>query len=199
MTRTSSFCTAWIGTVGSRKGISLSHRFRRLRKPQLGFIILTAAQSSSYSVGYYEHIISRPQLYDLLFNSVPRERILLSKRILSCTQNRDKVIIECSDNSSYFGDILVGADGAYSAVRQHLYKQLKADKKLPTSSSDDVSLPFSCVCLVGQTVPLEPEEFPHLKEELSQTNSVLGVSTMCTVSVVVHIGLCNHYKPVAQS
>ncbi|KAG0356318.1 hypothetical protein BG005_004784 [Podila minutissima] len=131
-------------------------------------------------VGYYEHIISRPQLYDLLFNSVPRERILLSKRILSCTQNRDKVIIECSDNSSYFGDILVGADGAYSAVRQHLYKQLKADKKLPTSSSDDVSLPFSCVCLVGQTVPLEPEEFPHLKEELSQTNSVLGVSTMCT-------------------
>ncbi|KAF9320283.1 hypothetical protein BG003_006673 [Podila horticola] len=107
-----------------------------------------------------------PELYDLLFHSIPRERILLSKRVLSFTQNRDNVIIECSDNSSYFGDILVGADGAYSAVRQHLYRQLKADKKLP--AKDDVALPFDCVCLVGQTMPLAPEEFPHLKEERSQ-------------------------------
>ncbi|KAF9304020.1 hypothetical protein BG003_001824, partial [Podila horticola] len=56
--------------------------------------------------------------------------------------------------------------------------QLKADKKLP--SRDDVTLPFGCICLVGQTIPLNPEEFPHLKEERSQFNSVLGVSTMCT-------------------
>ncbi|KAG0339451.1 hypothetical protein BG000_002083 [Podila horticola] len=143
--------------------------------------ILNSLESKDWlhkAVGYYEYVISRPQLYDLLFDSIPRERILLSKRILTFTQNRDNVIIECSDNSSYFGDILVGADGAYSAVRQHLYKQLKADKKL--ASHDDVSLPFGCVCLVGQTIPLDPKEFPHLNEELSQFNSVLGDSTMCT-------------------
>jgi 2-polyprenyl-6-methoxyphenol hydroxylase-like FAD-dependent oxidoreductase len=94
-------------------------------------------------------------------------------------------MVRCSDNSSYHGDILVGADGAYSAVRQNLYKSLKEDHKLP--SSDDVSLPFGCVCLVGQTIPLDPEEFPHLKEELSQFNTVLGVSTMCTVSLNIRI------------
>ncbi|KFH70619.1 hypothetical protein MVEG_03469 [Podila verticillata NRRL 6337] len=82
------------------------------------------------------------------------------------------------EKASYYGDILVGADGAYSAVRQNLYKQLKKVHKLP--ASDDVTLPFDCVCLVGQTVPLDPEEFPHLKENLSQANSVLGTSTMCT-------------------
>ncbi|KAG0010195.1 hypothetical protein BGZ82_003557 [Podila clonocystis] len=51
-------------------------------------------------------------------------------------------MVRCSDNTSYHGDILVGADGAYSAVRQNLYKSLKIDKKLP--ASDDVDLPFSC-------------------------------------------------------
>ena len=99
--------------------------------------------------------------------------------MLSLTQNEDRVMVRCSDNSSYYGDILIGADGAYSAVRQQLYKDLKIGKKLP--SSDDVTLPFNCVCFVGKTVPLNPEEFPQLKEERSQCYSILGVSTKCTV------------------
>jgi len=118
---------------------------------------------------------------------IPRERILLGKRVLSFTQNQSKIIIECSDNSSYFGDILVGADGAHSAVRQHLYKQLDADKILPRSDDVSGSLPFNCVCLVGQTVPLDPEEFPHMKENRSQAHSVLGNSTMCTVGTITFL------------
>ncbi|KAG0086699.1 hypothetical protein BGZ92_007948 [Podila epicladia] len=100
------------------------------------------------AVGYGEYVISRPDLYDLLINSIPRERILLGKRVLSSIQNEDSVMVRCSDNTSYHGDILVGADGAYSAVRQNLYKILKEKKRLP--ASDDVVLPFSCVCLVDK-------------------------------------------------
>ncbi|KAG0008287.1 hypothetical protein BGZ82_004768, partial [Podila clonocystis] len=140
-------------------------------------MLLTGAPSF-YSVGHPESIISRPDLYDLLFKSVPRERILLGKRVLSCIQNQDSVMVTCSDNTSYHGDILVGADGAYSAVRQSLYKALKVGKKLP--ASDDVDLPFSCVCLVGQTIPLDPEEFPELKKDKAQVHHILGVSTMCS-------------------
>ncbi|KAG0098249.1 hypothetical protein BGZ93_000676 [Podila epicladia] len=88
------------------------------------------------AVGYGEYVISRPDLYDLLINSIPRERILLGKRVLSSIQNEDSVMVRCSDNTSYHGDILVGADGAYSAVRQNLYKILKEKKRLP--ASDDV-------------------------------------------------------------
>ncbi|KAG0095883.1 hypothetical protein BGZ93_005275 [Podila epicladia] len=130
------------------------------------------------AVGYGQYIISRPDLYDLLINSIPRERILLGKRVLSSVQNRDSVMVRCADNSSYHGDILVGADGAYSAVRQNLYKSLKEKEKLP--ASDDVALPFSCVCLVGQTVPLDPEEYPDMKKDTAQAHNILGVSTMCT-------------------
>ena len=90
-------------------------------------------------------------------------------------------MVRCADNSSYDGDILVGADGAYSAVRQQLYKALKAVNRLP--ESDDITLPFSCACLVGQTVPLDPEGFPCL-EDLSHTSSVLGISTMCTARAI---------------
>ncbi|KAG0337102.1 hypothetical protein BG000_005832 [Podila horticola] len=158
-----------------------------LHKANIPFLVLERAKeikplgegvASCRSVGYGQYVISRPDLYDLLFNSIPRERILLGKRVLSLMQNQDSVMVRCSDNSSYYGDILVGADGAYSAVRQNLYKSLKHDKKLP--ASDDVSLPFNCVCLVGQTEVLDPGDFPLLDEELCHCDAILGVSTMCT-------------------
>ncbi|KAF9427717.1 hypothetical protein BGZ94_004319, partial [Podila epigama] len=125
-----------------------------------------------------QYVISRPELYSLLLRQIPRNRILLGKRILSFTQNSEKVTIRCSDNSAYEGEILVGADGAYSAVRQHMYKDLKLTNDLP--SGDGVDLPFSCVCLVGQTLPLDPEEFPVLKVEDSVCTSVLGRDSYCT-------------------
>ncbi|KAF8982019.1 hypothetical protein BGZ52_002274 [Haplosporangium bisporale] len=130
------------------------------------------------AVGHDEYVLSRPELYDLLFNSIPRERILLGKRVLSFSQTSARIVVQCSDNSKYHGDILVGADGAYSAVRQQLYKYLKVDKALP--AADNVTLPFGCVCLVGQTEVLDPEVFPDLKENLAQVNNIMGVSTMCT-------------------
>ncbi|KAG0022377.1 hypothetical protein BGZ81_008549 [Podila clonocystis] len=125
-----------------------------------------------------EYVVSRPELYNLLLSQIPKDRIHLGKRILSFKQDNDGVLIQCSDNSNYVGDILVGADGAYSAVRQHLYKTLKVDKTLP--ASDDVPLPFSCVCLVGQTSVLDPEEFPALQAATCQFNTVLGSANMCT-------------------
>ncbi|KAF9309400.1 hypothetical protein BG003_009796 [Podila horticola] len=128
------------------------------------------------TVGFGEYVISRPELYNLLWRQIPRERILLGKKILSFTQNSEIVVVRCSDGSAYYGNILVGADGAYSAVRQHLYKDLKLSKKSPTSGKE--VLPFSCVCLVGQTQALDPEKFPLLKKELSQCDAVLGASTM---------------------
>ncbi|KAF9212226.1 hypothetical protein BGZ59_007072 [Podila verticillata] len=125
--------------------------------------------------GYKTYAISRPELYDLLWRHIPRERIHLGKRVLSFQQDDNDVKIRCSDNQTHHGDILVGSDGAYSAVRQHMYKELRVLNKLP--ASDDVPRPFSCVCLVGQTVPLDPEEFPGV-----------GLPTSNGVSVLVNTG-----------
>ncbi|KAF9300220.1 hypothetical protein BG003_003401, partial [Podila horticola] len=81
-------------------------------------------------------------------------------------------MIRCNDNTTHHGDILVGADGAHSAVRQHLFKVLKAKNLLPPSDEGD--LPFNCVCLVGQTEELDPEDFPYMKLSHSKFNSAVG-------------------------
>ncbi|KAI1321057.1 hypothetical protein EDD11_008638 [Mortierella claussenii] len=118
------------------------------------------------------HFVTRAALHDLLLSKVPAEKIPLGKRVLSMRQNEHGVRIEFSDNSAVDGDILVGADGAYSGVRQSLYKQLKKDGKL--STSDDGALPFSCVCLVGTTKPLDPAQYPEFLLSYSRLHNVIG-------------------------
>ncbi|KAF9538473.1 hypothetical protein EC957_006729 [Mortierella hygrophila] len=117
-------------------------------------------------------LLARPKLYELFLRQVPTERIHMSKKILSTTQGGNGVLIRCSDGTEYEGDILVGADGAHSAIRQTLYEQLKKDRKLP--SSDDVPLPFSTICLVGQTKPLTPEDIPLLAADKCQIVRIVG-------------------------
>ncbi|KAF9097750.1 hypothetical protein BGX23_008011 [Mortierella sp. AD031] len=120
--------------------------------------------------GFY--VVARPKLYELILKLVPPHKIHFGKRVLSISEKDEKVTIQTSDNSIYEGDIIVGADGAYSAVRQHMYEALKAEGKLPISDQEE--LPFSCTCLIGQTKVLDPEEFPLLKEPVCQFLSVMG-------------------------
>ena len=118
--------------------------------------------------------MSRPMIYDLLLRQIPNERIHLGKKILSTDQGGNGVLIRCSDGTIHEGDILVGADGAYSAVRQSLYANLKKKQQLP--ASDDVELPFSTVCLVGQTRPLDVADYPLLAEPTRQFFNYYGDS-----------------------
>ncbi|KAG0029241.1 hypothetical protein BGZ81_003989 [Podila clonocystis] len=97
-------------------------------------------------------------------------------------------MIRCNDNKTHHGDILVGADGAYSAVRQHLFKVLKGKKLLP--SSDEGDLPFDWVCLVGQTEVLDPEDFPYMKLPHSKFNSVLGTEFSWVQATTIKNTIC---------
>ncbi|KAF9146994.1 hypothetical protein BG015_011424 [Linnemannia schmuckeri] len=122
--------------------------------------------------GYGQYIVARPQLYELLFKQVPPRKIHLGKRVLNISEKDDKVNVHLSNNETFEGDIIVGADGAYSAVRQRMYEQLRAEGRL--LRSDQEELPFSCTCLVGQTRILDPKEFPIVGEERCQVVSVLS-------------------------
>jgi 2-polyprenyl-6-methoxyphenol hydroxylase-like FAD-dependent oxidoreductase len=111
-------------------------------------------------------------LYDILLAQVPKERFHMNKKMLSMENGGNGVLVRFSDGTTEEGDILVGADGAYSAVRQNLYARLKKLNKLP--KSDSLPLPYSTTCLVGQTRPLDPEDFPNLKEKMCQFIRILG-------------------------
>ncbi|KAG0340463.1 hypothetical protein BG004_006397 [Podila humilis] len=111
--------------------------------------------------------MNSPELYTILRDNLPSHQIHLGKRVLSYTQTERGVDVRCSDNSLYHADIIVGADGAYSAIRQIMYKDPEVAPSI--AATEKGSLPFKCVCLVGQTIPLDPEDFPHLDERFAQT------------------------------
>ncbi|GJJ72577.1 salicylate hydroxylase [Entomortierella parvispora] len=128
--------------------------------------------------GADSRIVSRPAFYGMLFRRIPREKILFNKRILSVKEVENGVKIICSDNSEHEGDILVGCDGTNSSIRQNLYRRLKEEGRLP--SSDDTALPYDMICIVGQTPPLDMNDFPELKKDTCDTNQMIGVENKYT-------------------
>ncbi|KAF9125077.1 hypothetical protein BGW39_007677 [Mortierella sp. 14UC] len=122
--------------------------------------------------GYGMRIVTRPQLYNLMLKQIPAHKIHFGKRVLNVTEKDEKVTVHTSDNNTYEGDIVVGADGAYSAVRQRMYEKLKSKGTLPLSDYEE--LPFGCTCLIGQTKELDPEKFPIVNEPNCQFRAVWG-------------------------
>ncbi|KAG0363526.1 hypothetical protein BGZ54_008122 [Gamsiella multidivaricata] len=122
--------------------------------------------------GYEGVVIARPALHQILLNQIPVEKIHFGKRILSHVETGDGVIIRTSDGKQHFGNILIGADGAYSSVRQTLYEQVDKQRALP--KSDKEPLRASTVCLLGQTTPLDPAIHPALEERNTRFDTVIG-------------------------
>ncbi|KAF9349131.1 hypothetical protein BGX26_012537 [Mortierella sp. AD094] len=145
---------------------------------------------NSESIGYDAIVFSRPDLHRLFLSRVPAERIHLGKRVLSIGQSEYGALIRCADGSSYEGDIIVGADGAYSAVRQSLYDRLQKDGKLPKNDTESLSLGYTC--LVGTSLPLDPEKYPVLKDDFSHFGIVIaeGKPHSCTVLTVPGNRIC---------
>ncbi|KAK3816927.1 MAG: hypothetical protein JOS17DRAFT_758583 [Linnemannia elongata] len=133
--------------------------------------------------GYGQYIIARPDYYNIMLKQVPAHKVHFGHRVLNITEEDDKVTVHLSNNKTYKGDIIVGADGAYSAVRLRMYEQLKAKGLLPKEDQED--LPFSSTSLVGQTRVLDPEEFPIVNKPHCQFLGFLGETkpyTWCVMS-----------------
>ncbi|KAG0236607.1 hypothetical protein BGX31_003863 [Mortierella sp. GBA43] len=122
--------------------------------------------------GYDTYVFARPELHEMMLAHVPAEKVLVNKKVLSLEQNQLGVMIRCADGTQYHGDILVGADGAYSSVRQSLYKKLEAKGALPKSDSESLALGF--ITMVGVTRPLDPEKYAALKEPVVNFSQVIG-------------------------
>ncbi|KAG0199092.1 hypothetical protein BGX28_007567 [Mortierella sp. GBA30] len=121
--------------------------------------------------GYPGIIFARPEFYNIMLSKIPSEKIHLQKKILSIEQNQHGVMIRCSDNTTYHGDILIGADGAYSGVRQSLYKSLAKKNMLPKT---DELLEPGYLGMVGITEPQDPKKYPELLDEISHFRQIIG-------------------------
>lgn len=123
--------------------------------------------------GYYTRVMPRPTFYNILLKEIPMARLLLNKKVVSFEEYESKsraaasssgggdtggVMVKCADGSEYHAQVLVGADGAYSTIRNTLYRRMKAEKKLP--KQDQLPLKLKQHCVLGVTEPLisTPEE-----------------------------------------
>ncbi|KAF9543223.1 hypothetical protein EC957_001098, partial [Mortierella hygrophila] len=108
--------------------------------------------TSAEFVGCDRLLCTRPELYDILLKRILSCKIHMSKRVLYFGQNHEGVTVQFSGNTSMHSDILVGADGAHSAVRQHL-------DSLPKTDTGNEQKNIS---LLGTTEPLDPAKFPEV-------------------------------------
>ncbi|KAF9433506.1 hypothetical protein BGZ76_009344 [Entomortierella beljakovae] len=113
--------------------------------------------------GYLTRIIARSKLYQILLSNVSSEKVLQGKAVVSYTEepspysrpqspqsqqhhlrtpNLEKVTVTCSDGSTYTGDILVGADGAYSVTRRLMYQHIENDYAAFVEAAKVASIPI---------------------------------------------------------
>lgn len=123
-----------------------------------------------------------------MLRQVPKDKLHFSKRVLTISQEEERITVQTADNCVYEGDILVGADGAYSAVRKRMYEALKQEGKLP--KSDQEELPFKSTCLVGQTQPMDFANFPEFNKDQVAFYNTMAADQPYTVSFLccfVHV------------
>ncbi|KAG0348210.1 hypothetical protein BG004_005687 [Podila humilis] len=141
-------------------------------KPLGSFLSVEVSERLEKRYGEQGRCVARPDLVKMLMSLVPEHKIHYGKRVLATKQDEDHVTITCSDNQAYRGSILVGADGAYSSVRQNMYKELAKVGRLPKSDSQPLGYGFDCA--VGVAHNLDPEQYETLKTRHSQYQIVLG-------------------------
>lgn len=156
-------------------------------------IIVANSKHMDYQLryGHYGQCITRPDLYNILLSKIPKERIHLGKRFVNSQNILDPatrichlVQVRCSDGSLYLADVLVGADGASSAVRQSLFRRIKEEHgngigghghgRKPLPKQDQEEQRYKQVALVGVTGPLNLKRYPDLGETFSQFKVVLN-------------------------
>ncbi|KAF9434691.1 hypothetical protein BGZ76_007606, partial [Entomortierella beljakovae] len=121
--------------------------------------------------GYDPLLFSRPDLYAILRKRIPKHKISFNIKVLRTEEFDNKVHVYCSDDSVHSGDILVGADGAYSGVRQSLYKRMREKGELPRSDLEDFSIGYTVT--LGISKLTNSEKYPQLKNHQSTFNQVI--------------------------
>ncbi|KAF9148291.1 hypothetical protein BG015_009981 [Linnemannia schmuckeri] len=135
-------------------------------------VIGEAVPASADVIGYDRILFARPELHDLLLKQIPSEKMHMSKKVVSFEHDNDSITLAFTDNTTARGDILVGADGAHSAVRKHLHKVLDKQGLLPESDSKE--MPRGYISLVGTTDALDPAKYPGVLKEDSESYYVIG-------------------------
>ncbi|KAG0296807.1 hypothetical protein BGZ98_000808 [Dissophora globulifera] len=114
----------------------------------------------------------KPDLHEYLLKRIPARKLTMGKRVIDISETQSEVTVTCMDETTYVGQLVIGADGAYSSTRQIMYRKLAERGLLP--ESDKNPLYFDKQCVVGITSPLDPSKYPVLRDDSCEVKVILG-------------------------
>ena len=74
----------------------------------------------TYGFPYYH--AHRADLIELLTQNLDRSRVMMNEKIVTVDQDSGGVAVTCESGNSYKGDVLIGADGIHSVVREQFFR-----------------------------------------------------------------------------
>lgn len=168
--------------------LGLWNDIQKIAKPIAGFNIqhddLSPIGKIDFSFGekhygYYAYVMARPALFELLKSRVPANKIKLRKQVVDLIEDDMGVTCICEDGTQYKSDILVGADGAYSGVRESIYRRLKQQNRLPANDQEPMKLTH--LSILGVSKALDPAIVPVMEDNHSWFQLMLFRNTRFSV------------------
>ncbi len=114
----------WANALAVFDELGVGDRVRAIGKPsEMYFHDAAGRLLETPEFGADDHrflLVHRAKLNDLLAGTVGRENIRLATGFAGYEEHAEHVVVRSADGSEETADVLVGADGAYSAVRGQL-------------------------------------------------------------------------------
>ncbi|OLN94167.1 FAD-dependent urate hydroxylase 5 [Colletotrichum chlorophyti] len=158
--------------------------YHRMNFREVGGRLLSSAGSVTMSerleqqTGYPAVWVDRQMLLQVLYDNLKcKDRVFAGKRAVRVEMTASGVTVCTKDGSSYVGDVLVGADGVHSIVRQEMWRIAGTTSPEAFPPQEVSKVQSSTKCIFG--ISNRPSNFPpgtNQESALSRGRCYLAVS-----------------------
>nr|BCP96881.1 flavin-containing monooxygenase [Penicillium shearii] len=95
-------------------------------------------------------LVERRNLLKVLYNSLPDQSLVqLGKKVVSLNHHNGQVTVTVDDGNVYEGDLVVGADGVHSRVRDEVWRLSDAIRSGTVKDKEKKSMSIEYACIFG--------------------------------------------------
>ncbi|ROV93606.1 hypothetical protein VMCG_08112 [Cytospora schulzeri] len=104
--------------------------------------------------GYLGGFVDRQQLIQILYDKLKhKERLLVNKGVEHVDMAESHVTVTTKDGDTFTGDLIVGADGIHSKVRQQMWRVANQIEPATFGGNEEAEVPCYFKCIFGISKP----------------------------------------------
>ncbi|OGM51014.1 putative monooxygenase [Aspergillus bombycis] len=155
--------------------------------------------TTSERYGYSYLWMDRKALLEVLYSRISdKSKVLTQKRVATVHHTENSVEVTTTDGSRYSSDILVGADGTHSRIRQEMVR-LAGTLGLQDDYGDETPATYSCIFGVSTGVPgIPPGCLDFVVNEQSSHIVGSGPDNRTYWFLMAHMGQTFHGEDIPQ-